>query len=170
LERTDLSAVGTRSTGEAPIALSLLDRRAAAELKKVGALTEEAACQITLGSAAVGVIDDAITEVIAIDVYFHTEGGRIAQTPARILCAIVDLHRDGNGYDLIIGDEHIAEYNLLTFMQDPDAWTSIREVSNYAFVYPRTSDFELGAKFESGVETEILVRVGLELPLDQNSF
>ena len=43
-------------------------------------------------------------------------------------------------------------------------------VSNYAFVYPRTSDFELGAKFESGVETEILVRVGLELPLDQNSF
>jgi hypothetical protein len=27
---------GTRSTGEAPIALSLLDRRAAAELKKVG--------------------------------------------------------------------------------------------------------------------------------------
>ena len=90
---------GTRSTGEAPIALSLLDRRAATELKKVGALTEEAACQITLGSAAVGVIDDAITEVIAIDVYFHTEGGRIAQTPARILCAIVDLHRDGNGYD-----------------------------------------------------------------------
>ena len=43
-------------------------------------------------------------------------------------------------------------------------------VSNYAFVYPRTSDFELGVKFESGVETEILVRVGLELPLDQNSF
>ena len=43
-------------------------------------------------------------------------------------------------------------------------------LSNYAFVYPRTSDFELGAKFESGVETEILVRVGLELPLDQNSF
>ena len=44
------------------------------------------------------------------------------------------------------------------------------DVSNYAFVYPRTSDFELGAKFESGVETEILVRVGLELLLDQNSF
>ena len=43
-------------------------------------------------------------------------------------------------------------------------------VSNYAFVYTSTSDFELGAKFESGVETEILVRVGLELPLDQNSF
>ena len=43
-------------------------------------------------------------------------------------------------------------------------------MSNYAFVYPRTSDFELGAKFESGVETEILVRVGLELLLDQNSF
>jgi hypothetical protein len=43
-------------------------------------------------------------------------------------------------------------------------------MSNYAFVYPRTSDFELGAKFESGVETEILVRVGLELPLDLNSF
>jgi hypothetical protein len=43
-------------------------------------------------------------------------------------------------------------------------------LSNYAFVYPRTSDFELGDKFESGVETEILVRVGLELPLDQNSF
>ena len=34
---------GTRSTGESPIALSLLDRRAASELKKVGALTEEAA-------------------------------------------------------------------------------------------------------------------------------
>ena len=96
----------------------------------MGALTEEAACQITLGSAAVGGIDDAITEVIAIDVYFQTEGGRIAQTPARILCAIVDLHRDGSGYDLIIGDEHIAEYNLLTFMQDPDAWTSIREAGN----------------------------------------
>ena len=47
---------------------------------------------------------------------------------------------------------------------------AVYPLSNYAFVYPRTSDFELGAKFESGVETEILVRVGLELPLDQNSF
>ena len=51
------------------MALSLLDRRVAAELKKAGALTEETTCKISLRSAALGTIDDTISEIIAIDVY-----------------------------------------------------------------------------------------------------
>ena len=89
--------------------------------------------------------------------------------PSTVDCAFANFFRPGeSAQDLAAHVVHMQTTALKVVTPSPVLVH--QRVSNYAFVYPRTSDFELGAKFESGVETEILVRVGLELLLDQNSF